>query len=52
MNLDVLKNKQEIVATVTDKIQKSGSLTIVEYHGLTVAQITALRRSLRAESMQ
>ncbi len=52
MNQDVLKNKQEVVATVADKLQKSGSLTIVEYHGLTVAQTTALRRSLRAESAE
>lgn len=52
MNQDVLKTKQEIVATVAEKMQKSGSLTIVEYHGLTVAQITALRRTLRAESAE
>ena len=38
--------------TVAEKMQKSGSLTIVEYHGLTVAQITALRRTLRAESAE
>ncbi len=52
MNQDVLKSKQEVVATVAGKIQNSGSLTIVEYHGLTVAQITALRRTLREESAE
>ncbi len=52
MNQDVLKGKQEVVATITDKIKTSGSLTVVEYHGLTVAEITALRRSLRAEDAE
>ncbi len=52
MNQDVLKSKQEVVATITDKIKSSGSLTVVEYHGLTVAEITALRRSLRAEKAE
>lgn len=52
MNQDVLKGKQEIVSEVTDKLQKSGSLTVIEYHGLTVAEITDLRRKLRAESAE
>lgn len=52
MNKDVLKGKQEIVAEVSDKMQKSGSLTVVEYHGLTVAEITALRRDLRASEAE
>lgn len=52
MNKDVLKGKQEIVAQVSDKMQKSGSLTVVEYHGLTVAEITALRRDLRASEAE
>lgn len=52
MNQDVLKGKQEIVSEVTNKLQKSGSLTVIEYHGLTVAEITDLRRKLRAESAE
>ena len=48
MNQEILNAKAEIVKEVADKAKNSGSLTIVEYHGLSVAEITALRRSLRS----
>ena len=47
MNQDVLKSKQEIVSEVSGKFHDSAAMMVVEYHGLTVAEITALRRSLR-----
>ena len=48
MNQDILKSKQEIVAKITDSIKESASMTIVEYRGLTVAEISELKKSLKA----
>ena len=47
MNSKNLEAKELVVNEVNDKLANSGSLTVVEYHGLTVAQITNLRRELR-----
>ena len=44
----VLKlEKQEFVAELEDLYQDSSSVIVTHYHGLTVAQITSLRRNLR-----
>ena len=48
MNQDTLKSKQEIVEKITTAFKEAGSLTIVEYRGLTVAQLSELRKSLKA----
>ena len=48
MNQDTLKSKQEIVEKITAAFKEAGSLTIVEYRGLTVAQLSELRKSLKA----
>ena len=48
MNQDILKSKQEIVAKISDSIKESASMTIVEYGGLTVAEISELKKSLKA----
>ena len=48
MNQDILKSKQEIVAKISDSIKESASMTIVEYRGLTVAEISELKKSLKA----
>lgn len=47
MNQEIINAKAEVVKEVTAKAKESGSLTVVEYRGLTVAEITALRRSLK-----
>ena len=47
MNQDVLKAKQEQVSIITEDLNKSKALVVVEYRGLTVAELTELRRSLR-----
>ena len=47
MNQDVLKVKQQQVETITNDLAKSKALIVVEYRGLTVAELTELRRSLR-----
>ena len=48
MNQEILKSKQEIVAKISESIKESASMTIVEYRGLTVAQISELKKSLKA----
>ena len=48
MNQEILKSKKEIVAKIEDSFKESASLTIVEYRGLTVAEISELKKSLKA----
>lgn len=48
MNPETLKSKQEIVAKITESFKAAGSLVIVEYRGLTVAELSELRKSLKA----
>ena len=48
MNQEILKSKKEIVAKISDSIKESASMTIVEYRGLTVAEISELKKSLKA----
>ena len=51
MNQAVLSGKQDIVSEISAKIKDSDSTVIVEYRGLTVSEITELRRKLRAEDV-
>lgn len=48
MNQETLKSKKEIVAKITDSFKESESMTIVEYRGLTVAELSELRKQLKA----
>ena len=48
MNQEILKSKKEIVEKITNSFKESESLTIVEYRGLTVAELSVLRKSLKA----
>ena len=48
MNQEILKSKKEIVAKIQDSFKESASMTIVEYRGLTVAEISELKKSLKA----
>lgn len=52
MNQDVLKSKQSVVSEIADKYKNSSSTVVAEYRGLSVAEITELRRSLRAEGVE
>ncbi len=47
MNQEVLQAKQQQVETITADFDKANALIVVEYRGLTVADLTELRRSLR-----
>ena len=51
MNETVLNDKKALVETIANKFKDSDSSVVVEYHGLTVAEITELRRNLRAENI-
>ena len=51
MNQAVLENKQNIVKEIQDKFKNSGSTVVAEYRGLSVAEVTDLRRQLRAEGV-
>lgn len=51
MNKDVLAQKEADVAELSKKISDSSSVVVVEYRGLTVAEITELRNSLRKEGV-
>jgi len=52
MNQNVLSAKQELVSEITQKIQESASSLVVEYRGLSVAEVTELRRELRKEDVE
>ena len=51
MNQAVLSAKQEVVSEISSKIKDSQSTVVVEYRGLSVAEVTELRRALRAENV-
>ncbi|MBR0462134.1 MAG: 50S ribosomal protein L10 [Erysipelotrichaceae bacterium] len=51
MNQAVLSAKQNTVAEIADKIKDSQSTVIVEYRGLSVAEVNELRRNLRNEAV-
>ena len=51
MNQAVLSAKQDVVSEISSKIKDSQSTVVVEYRGLTVAEVTELRRTLRAENV-
>ena len=51
MNQNVLNAKQAVVAEIADKIKNSASTVVCEYRGLSVAEVTELRRNLRAEGV-
>ena len=50
MNQEILKQKEAVVSEVTDLVKNSQAVVVCEYRGLTVAQITSLRRELREKN--
>lgn len=52
MNQAIIDAKQAVVDEVSDKIKNAQSTVVVEYRGLTVAQITELRHELREENVE
>lgn len=51
MNKDVLAQKEADVKALTEKMEDSSSIVVVEYRGLTVHELTELRRALREEGV-
>ena len=51
MNQAVLESKKNVVSEIQDKFTKSHSAVVAEYRGLSVAEVTELRRALRAENV-
>jgi len=46
-NAKILERKQVTIDEITDKVKESNSVVFFEYRGLTVGEMTELRRSLR-----
>ncbi|GKV66342.1 MULTISPECIES: 50S ribosomal protein L10 [Sporosarcina] len=43
----VLEAKQAVVTEIADKLKEAASVVVVDYRGLTVSQVTELRKQLR-----
>lgn len=52
MNQTVLDSKKSVVSEIQDKLANSSSTVVAEYRGLSVSEITELRRNLRAEGVE
>lgn len=52
MNQAVLSAKQAQVSEISEKIKNSDSTVVCEYRGLSVAEVTELRRNLKAEDVE
>ncbi len=52
MRQTVLEAKQAVVTEIQDKLSNSASSVVVEYRGLSVAEVTELRRELRKENVE
>ena len=52
MNQAVLETKKGVVTEISDRLKNASSSVVAEYRGLSVAEITELRRTLRAEGVE
>lgn len=52
MNQAIIDSKKEIVSEITDKFQSAQSAVVCEYRGLSVQEMTELRRQLRSENVE
>lgn len=52
MNQSILQEKIELVSEVAGKLNEAAASVVVEYRGLSVAEVTELRRTLRAEEIE
>lgn len=52
MNQTIIDGKKAVVAEIAEKLRESQSAVVVEYRGLTVKEVTELRRELRAEEVE
>lgn len=52
MNQTILETKKGIVNEISDKLKAAGSSVVAEYRGLSVSEVTELRRALREEGVE
>lgn len=52
MKQSVLESKQALVQEIASKFKDASSSVVVEYRGLSVAEVTELRRKLREENVE
>lgn len=52
MSVEAIKLKAEVVNEIADKFKDAQSAVVVEYRGLSVAEVTQLRRDLRGEDVE
>ena len=51
MNKDILAQKEAEVIALSEKMETASSIVLVEYRGLSVKEVTELRRALREEDV-
>lgn len=51
-NAKVLSEKQQLVSEVSQKLRDSATTVVADYRGLTVAQVTELRKQLREAGVE
>ena len=49
---EALQIKSQVVAEIVEKLQKSSSTIVVDYKGLTVEEVTELRKKMREAGVQ
>lgn len=48
----IIEQKQQIVTEIADKLKASKTVVVVDYRGLTVAEVTELRKQLREAGVE
>ena len=51
MSKEIIEAKQQVVSEIAESFKAAQSSIVVEYRGLTVADMTELRKALRAENV-
>lgn len=51
MSKEIIEAKKQVVSEIAQQLKDAQSTVVVEYRGLTVAEMTELRRTLRAENV-
>ena len=46
-NVKILEQKQNVINEIKDRINNAASVVVFDYRGLTVSEVTELRRKLR-----
>ncbi|MCH4207216.1 MAG: 50S ribosomal protein L10 [Solobacterium sp.] len=52
MNQAVLESKKNVVSEITDKFKNASSAVVAEYRGLSVSEVTELRRALLKDNVE